>query len=115
MLTVDLLRHGALQGGTRYRGRCDDLLTEDGRRSMEQVWDAVAGLADEEGVSLRDSELVGLTPSAALTEVADHIGVARSRPLDERLRAAATWLRIRDFEPDKALEVRLAQAQPTDH
>jgi len=38
MLTIDLLRHGALEGGTRYRGHCDDQLTADGRRSMDQVW-----------------------------------------------------------------------------
>ncbi|MDX8412578.1 MAG: histidine phosphatase family protein [Mariprofundales bacterium] len=38
MLTIDLLRHGALEGGTRYRGRCDDPLTAEGRHSMDQVW-----------------------------------------------------------------------------
>ncbi len=37
-LTVDLLRHGALRGGTRYRGRCDDPLTEEGRAAMDAVW-----------------------------------------------------------------------------
>ncbi|RMH52994.1 MAG: histidine phosphatase family protein [Zetaproteobacteria bacterium] len=42
MLTIDLLRHGALCGGTRYRGRCDDALTDEGRAAMDAVWHAVA-------------------------------------------------------------------------
>jgi len=42
MLTIDLLRHGALEGGTRYRGQCDDRLTTEGRHSMDQVWSRIA-------------------------------------------------------------------------
>jgi len=38
LLTIDLLRHGALCGGTRYRGRCDDDLTAEGRAAMDAVW-----------------------------------------------------------------------------
>ncbi|MDQ6989968.1 MAG: histidine phosphatase family protein [Mariprofundaceae bacterium] len=38
MLTIDLLRHGALQGGVKYRGSMEEALTEQGRDSMNQVW-----------------------------------------------------------------------------
>ncbi len=38
MLTLDLLRHGALEGGVKYRGTVDDPLTPDGRAAMDQVW-----------------------------------------------------------------------------
>lgn len=34
-ITVDLLRHGATEGGARYRGRTDIALTEAGWRQME--------------------------------------------------------------------------------
>ena len=40
-----------------------------------KVWQAVAEAARAEGVELRESELIGLCPLAALVEVADHIGV----------------------------------------
>ncbi len=46
MLTVDLLRHGALQGGVKYRGRTDDPLTAEGRQAMDQVWQQLAGEVD---------------------------------------------------------------------
>ncbi len=38
--TIELLRHGEPVGGTRYRGRLDDALSDTGWR---QMWDAVAG------------------------------------------------------------------------
>lgn len=38
MITVDLLRHGELEGGVKYRGWVDDPLTEAGRESMDSVW-----------------------------------------------------------------------------
>jgi len=41
MLTIDLLRHGALEGGVKYRGSVDDALTEQGRQQMNKVWQAV--------------------------------------------------------------------------
>src|SRR4051812_21377681 len=73
-----------------------------------RVWEAVERLAAAAGVSLRESELIGLAPVAALTAVADHRGVAAELPLEDRLVAAAAWLRIRDFDPTMALELRLA-------
>ncbi|MDT8375098.1 MAG: histidine phosphatase family protein [Mariprofundaceae bacterium] len=38
MIRVDLLRHGELEGGVKYRGQTDDPLTAAGRASMEYVW-----------------------------------------------------------------------------
>ncbi len=38
MLTVDLLRHGALVGGVKYRGHVNDPLTTEGEASMQAVW-----------------------------------------------------------------------------
>jgi glutamate formiminotransferase len=73
-----------------------------------QVWEEADRLATIEGVSLLDSELIGLAPAAALVEVADHIGVGSFHPAERRLDEAAAWLRIRRFEPTMALEVRLA-------
>ena len=43
---MDLLRHGALQGGVKYRGRTDDPLTSAGRQSMDRVWQQLAGDVD---------------------------------------------------------------------
>jgi glutamate formiminotransferase / 5-formyltetrahydrofolate cyclo-ligase len=74
------------------------------------VWETVGALARAEGVDLRESELIGLCPLAALTDVADHAGVDPSMPDEQRITAAAAWLRIRDFEPSMALELRLAAA-----
>jgi glutamate formiminotransferase len=76
---------------------------------MWQVWEQVGAAAAVEGVRLRESELIGLAPLAALTDVADHVGVPTGAPVEERLQAAAARLRIRDFRPDRALELRLAE------
>jgi len=46
MLTVDLLRHGALTGGIKYRGQTDDPLTIQGRTDMDLVWQKLAAEAD---------------------------------------------------------------------
>jgi glutamate formiminotransferase len=75
---------------------------------MWQVWEAVGELAATDGVNLRESELIGLAPLAALRNVADHAGVDVTLPVEQRLAAAARWLKIRDFEPTMALELRLA-------
>lgn len=79
-----------------------------------QVWEQVRDLAAAEGVELRESELIGLAPLAALTKVADHIGVPPAGSDGERITQAAAWLRIRDFQETKALELRLAQVQGAD-
>jgi glutamate formiminotransferase len=75
---------------------------------MWRVWEAVKELAQQSGVELLESELIGLAPLAALEEVAAHIGIGPDRPIPDRITEAARWLRIRDFEPSMALELRLA-------
>jgi glutamate formiminotransferase len=78
---------------------------------MWKVWEQVGDAARAEGVEPRESELIGLCPLAALTEVADHIGVDPELAPEARISEAAHWLKIRDFDPSMALELRLAAAQ----
>ncbi len=75
------------------------------------VWESVAALAAEDGVALAESELIGLAPVAAFLDVAEHAGVASDGSVDARLWAAAAAIRLRDFSPMQALELRLAAAQ----
>ena len=75
-----------------------------------RVWETVRAEAAEDGVRLFESELIGLAPVAAFLDVADHAGVPPDRPVEERLAAAADALRLRDFNPLQALELRLAAA-----
>ncbi len=76
---------------------------------MWRVWEEVERLAAAEGVALRESELIGLAPQAAILAVADHAGVPAGPSLEERLTAGARALRIRGFTPDMALELRLTR------
>ena len=75
------------------------------------VWLTVNELVAAEGVQARESELIGLCPLAALVAVADHAGVATDLPVEDRITRAAGWLKMRDFEPSMALELRLAAAE----
>jgi glutamate formiminotransferase len=75
------------------------------------VWETVAALAAEEGIEPLESELIGLAPLDALLDVADHAGVDTGRPVEERLAAAADAIRLRDFSPLQALELRLAAVE----
>jgi len=75
-----------------------------------RVWETVRAEAAEDGVELFESELIGLAPVAAFVDVADHLEAPQDVPLEERLAAAARWLRLRDFSPLQALELRLAAA-----
>jgi glutamate formiminotransferase len=86
-------------------------LLDFGRTSLWQVFDVVRELAAEEGVAVRESELIGLAPTAAFTSVADHAGTPEDAPLDARLSAAASYLKLRDFDPLMALELRLDAAR----
>lgn len=76
-----------------------------------RAWEVAEHLAAEERVSLLDSELVGLVPAASLVAVADHIGSGSFHTAEQRLHEAASWLRIRRFDPSMVLEVRLELAQ----
>ena len=77
---------------------------------MWRVWETVTEMAREEGVEARESELIGLCPLAALTAVADHASVPEGLHVEERITRAAAWLKVRDFEPTMALELRFAAA-----
>jgi glutamate formiminotransferase len=75
------------------------------------VWEAVRAEAAADGVHLAESELIGLAPLAALLDVADHVGVSEHLSQTERLAGAAGFLKLRDFSPLQALEVRLQEAR----
>jgi hypothetical protein len=81
------------------------------RTPLWRVWDEALRLSTSEGVDIIDSELIGLVPAAALLAVADHIGSDPSAAMELRLRDAGSWLRIRGFDPDMVLEVRLARVR----
>ena len=76
-----------------------------------RVWETVRAEAAEDGVELYESELIGLAPLAAFLDVADHVETPPDAPVDDRLAAAAAFLRLRDFSPMQALELRLEAAQ----
>jgi glutamate formiminotransferase / 5-formyltetrahydrofolate cyclo-ligase len=75
------------------------------------VWDTVRDLAAEDGVELVESELIGLAPQAAFLAVADRAGAPDDAPVEVRLTSAAAYLRLRDFSPLQALELRLEAAR----
>ncbi len=75
------------------------------------VWELVRSEAAEEGVHLAESELIGLAPLGALLDVADHAGVSTRSAQTERLAGAAAFLKLRDFSPLQALELRLEAAR----
>jgi glutamate formiminotransferase len=76
-----------------------------------RVWETVRAEAAEDGIELAESELIGLAPLAAFLDVADHVDAPADAPVEERLAAAARFLKLRDFSPMQALELRLAAAQ----
>jgi glutamate formiminotransferase len=76
-----------------------------------RVWETVRAEAAEDGIELFESELIGLAPLAAFLDVADHIGTPLDAPIGDRLAAAATFLKLRDFSPLQALELRLDAAR----
>jgi glutamate formiminotransferase len=78
------------------------------------VWDSVRELAAEDGIRLAESELIGLAPTGAFLAVADHAGAPAGEPVRQRLRTAAEYLRLRDFTPTQALELRLEAVQSSD-
>ena len=75
------------------------------------VWDSVVALAAEDGIEAVESELIGLAPLAAFLAVADHAEAPSEDLVETRLAAAAHYLRLRDFDPAQALELRLEAAR----
>jgi glutamate formiminotransferase len=74
------------------------------------VWETVGELAADEGVGLAESELIGLAPLAAFLDVADRAGAPAGAPVEDRLAAAAEFIKLREFSPLQALELRLDAA-----
>ncbi len=79
-----------------------------------RVWEEVEAIAAEDGVRLRESELIGLAPLAAFLGVAAHAGAAVDAPVEQRFAAAAEAIRLRDPDPMMALELRLDAARAAD-
>jgi hypothetical protein len=75
------------------------------------VWETVRDVAAEDGIELAESELIGLAPLAAFLAVADHVDASPEDAIERRLARAAGYLRLRDFSPMQALELRLESAQ----
>ncbi|MBA2381779.1 MAG: glutamate formimidoyltransferase, partial [Chloroflexi bacterium] len=75
-----------------------------------RVWETVRAEAAEDGIELFESELIGLAPVAAFLDVADHVEAPGDAPIKDRLEIAAGFLRLRDFSPMQALELRLEAA-----
>ncbi len=73
------------------------------------VWDVVRELAAEDGVRPAESELIGLAPQAAFEAIAAHAEAVGG--IDERLAAAAEYIRLRDHSPMQILERRLEAAR----
>ncbi|HET7029770.1 MAG TPA: glutamate formimidoyltransferase [Candidatus Limnocylindrales bacterium] len=76
-----------------------------------RVWETVRAEAAEDGIEPLESELIGLAPLAAFLAVADHAEVSRTETVEDRLAAAAAFLKLRDFSPLQALELRLEAAR----
>jgi glutamate formiminotransferase / 5-formyltetrahydrofolate cyclo-ligase len=83
------------------------------RTPMWRVWDEVAAMAEEEGVGIRESELIGLAPQAAFDAVAAHADATTDADPEARFAAAARYLMLRDAQPQMVLEHRLAAARAT--
>ncbi|HEX9043824.1 MAG TPA: glutamate formimidoyltransferase [Candidatus Limnocylindrales bacterium] len=79
-----------------------------------QVWEAVETQAREAGVEPLESELIGLMPLRAFLDVADRAGAAADVSVEDRLAVAARFLKLRDFSPLQALELRLEAAEAAD-
>jgi hypothetical protein len=71
----------------------------------------VRDLAAEDGTEPAESELIGLAPLAAFLAVADRADSPPEYEVERRLEAAAGYLRLRDFSPTQALELRLERAR----
>jgi len=81
---------------------------------MWRAYETVRAEARREGVEPAESELIGLAPLAAFLDVAAHAGAVETAPVDARLAVAAKFLKLRDFSPLQALELRLAAAQSSE-
>jgi glutamate formiminotransferase len=123
-LAVRIARRIRESGGGLPKVQANGFLIEELRRAqvsmnlldyavspMWLVWDTVRDVAADDGIELAESELIGLAPLAALLDVADHANAPADAPVEKRLAAAARYLKLRDFSPLQALELRLDAAR----
>lgn len=102
---LDLLRHGETRGGSRFRGRLDDPLTE---RGWEQMWAAVGpGEGDGEGVPVWDG--IVTSPLARCADFARALSERRGIPL--RLDPRLAELDFGDWEGRIAAELMATEAE----
>ncbi|MFW6421302.1 MAG: glutamate formimidoyltransferase [Candidatus Bipolaricaulota bacterium] len=66
-------------------------MTDYEKTSLQQAFELIRVEAQRHGVEIKESEIVGLTPSQALLNVAEH------------------YLKLKDFSPDQVLENRLLE------
>ena len=99
--------------GHPVRAQVSMNLLDFGTTPLWRAWEAVGELAAEDGIELAESELIGLAPVAAFLDVADHAGISQGLDTGARLREGAAAIRLRDFSPLMALELRLAAARET--
>ena len=97
LVTIDLLRHGEVEGGARYCGSTDPKLTDQG---WEQLWQAVS--------LLPDWDYIVSSPLHRCAEFAQVLGVQRKIPFitDSRL----SEIDFGDWERKTATE--LFKAEP---
>jgi glutamate formiminotransferase len=99
--------------GHAVRAQVSMNLLDFGVTPLWLAWETVRELAAEDGVALAESELIGLAPTAALLDVADHAGAPLDADVETRLEAGARAISLRDYSPLMALELRLAKARET--
>ena len=97
--------------GTPVRAQVSMNLLDTTVTPIWQAWEAVRELAGEDGIRVAESELIGLAPLAALLDVADHAKVPGDASVEDRLAGAAAAIKLRDYTPLMALELRLAASE----
>ncbi len=102
---LDLLRHGETRGGSRFRGRLDDPLTE---RGWEQMWAAV-GPGDGDGEGVREWDGIVTSPLARCADFARALSERRGIPL--RLDPRLAELDFGDWEGQTAAELMVTDAE----
>jgi len=126
-MIVDLLRHGALQGGVKYRGRVEGELSQEGRQQMEDVWQHIADDVDiilasplrrcaEPAQTWATSKGVGCIIDERMAEMhygdwedKTHAEIEREFPgMLEKWRANPTGMRPPNGESPEELHARIA-------
>ncbi len=102
---LDLLRHGETLGGSRFRGRLDDPLTE---RGWEQMWAAV-GPGDGGGEDVRVWDGIVTSPLARCADFARALSERQGIPL--RMDPRLAELDFGDWEGQTAADLMARDAE----